>query len=111
MPVGSTGSSSLTWPLTAIICGGNQIVVGCLLELNDRGVKVGSDVSLVTCDDVPASAVFQPPIASIARDTVGLGRAAAQLLLRRLKDGDGAETIKLPTTFTMRTSCAPPPPA
>ncbi|CAN5727305.1 LacI family DNA-binding transcriptional regulator [soil metagenome] len=96
-------------PPTAIVCGSNQLLVGCLRALNSRGVKVGSELSLVTCDDVPASELYQPPIASISRDTVGLGRVAAELLLRRLRDGADPETVMLPTRFTPTASCAPPP--
>jgi LacI family transcriptional regulator len=96
-------------PPTAIVCGGNQLLVGCLRVLARRGVQVGRDLSLVTCDDVPLSELYRPPIASVARDTVGLGRAAAELLLRRMRDGDEPETIVLPTLFTPRPSCAVPP--
>jgi LacI family transcriptional regulator len=95
-------------PPTAIACGSNQILVGCLSVLNTRGLAVGHDVSLVTCDDVAASEVYKPAIASISRDTVGLGRAAAEVLLRVMQGG-APERIVLPTTFTPRESCAPPP--
>jgi LacI family transcriptional regulator len=95
-------------PPTAIVCGSNQLLVGCLRILNERTVKVGADISLVTCDDVPASLVYQPSIASISRDAVGLGRTAAELLLRRLREGTEPETIVLPTRFTPRASCSPP---
>jgi LacI family transcriptional regulator len=95
-------------PPTAIISGGNQILVGSLRVLEQRGLEVGQDISLVTCDDVPLSELHRPPIASISRDTVGLGRTAAELLLRRLRDGDEPEAVVLPTTFTPRASCAAP---
>jgi len=94
---------------TAIICGSNQLLVGCLAVLNERGIAVGGDISLVTCDDVPASLLYRPPIASIARDTVGLGRSAAELLLQRLRHDGPPERVVLPTTFIPRESCAPPP--
>jgi LacI family transcriptional regulator len=94
---------------TAIIAGGNQNLIGCLEVLKEAGIRVGADVSLVTCDDVPLNLLHEPPIASIDRDTVGLGRTAADLLLRRLASEDGPETVILPTVFTPRASCAPPP--
>jgi len=97
-----------TDPPTAIVCGSNQLLVGCLSVLNDREVSVGEDVSLVTCDDVPASVVYRPPLASISRDMVGLGRSAAELLLRRITDAGAPERVVLPTRFTPRASCAPP---
>lgn len=95
-------------PPTAIACGSNQVLVGCLSVLNARGITVGRDMSLVTCDDVAASEVYQPAIASISRDTVGLGRTAAEVLLRRMREGGPSERIVLPTTFTPRASCARP---
>ncbi|MFN8623094.1 MAG: LacI family DNA-binding transcriptional regulator [Chloroflexota bacterium] len=93
---------------TAIIAGGNQVLIGVLQALQEAGVQVGRDISLVTCDDVPLSELYQPPIASIGRDTVGLGKAAAELLLRRLTADTEPETVVLPTTFTARPSCAAP---
>ena len=93
---------------TAIIAGGNQLLIGCLRVLRQMGLQVARDISLVTCDDVPLSELYEPPIASIGRDTVGLGRAAAELLIGRLVGGEGPRTVALPTTFTPRPSCAPP---
>ena len=94
---------------TAIVAGGNQLLIGCLRVLQEARLRVPDDVSLVTCDDVPLSELYRPPIASITRDTVGLGRTAADLLLRRLGENGGpAETVVLPTVFTPRESCAPP---
>lgn len=98
----------LDTPPTAIICGSNQLLVGCLKVLNGRDLRVGRDLSLVTCDDVPASQVFSTPIASISRDVVGMGRTAAELLLQRIADDSEAEHVVLPTTFTARASCAAP---
>jgi LacI family transcriptional regulator len=95
-------------PPSAIICGGNQLLVGCLRVLDDRGVRVGRDVSLVTCDDVPVSEFFRPRIATITRDPAGVGRTAAELLIRRLRDGSGPETVVLPTVFEPTESCVPP---
>ena len=94
---------------TAIIAGGNQLLIGCLRVMREMDLRVAQDVSLVTCDDVPLSELYEPPIASIERDTVGLGRAAAELLIGRLVGGDDPRTVVLPTSFTARPSCAPPP--
>jgi len=93
---------------TAIIAGGNQLLIGCLRVMRQMGLRVAQDVSLVTCDDVPLSELYEPPIASIDRDTVGLGRVAAELLVGRLVGGDEARTEILPTSFRARPSCIPP---
>ena len=49
------------------------------------------DISLVTCDEVDLSELHHPPIASVARDTLLLGRTAAELLLERLGGGRAAD--------------------
>jgi LacI family transcriptional regulator len=91
---------------TAIIAGGNQVLAGCVRALTRRGLSVPRDISLVTCDEVDLSVLHSPPIASVARDTIELGRTAADLLLERL-DGGEPRTVLLPTAFTPRESCGP----
>lgn len=95
-------------PPTAIVCGSNQLLVGCLRVLNERSIRVGRDISIVTCDEVPASELFQPRVASISRDPVELGRKAAELLVRRLRDGGAPEKVVLPTVFIPTASCTRP---
>ncbi|HYM82650.1 MAG TPA: substrate-binding domain-containing protein, partial [Candidatus Dormibacteraeota bacterium] len=90
------------------IAGGNQVLIGCLRALDHARLEVGRDISLVTCDDVPLSELYHPPIATICRDNVDIGRTAAELLLRVLAGGP-ASTIVLPTVFQARASCVPPP--
>lgn len=93
---------------TAIIAGGNQVLAGCIRAFIRRGIRVPDDMSLVTCDEVDLSELHQPPIASVARDTLLLGRTAAELLLERLGGGE-PRTVLLPTTFNARPSCGPVP--
>jgi LacI family transcriptional regulator len=95
-------------PPTAIITGGNQLLAGTLEELRDRSLLVGADISIVSCDTISTTELHQPPIAVVRRDTVELGRRAAELLLRRLEGATAPETVTLPTEFVARGSCAPP---
>ncbi len=62
----------------------------------------------MTCDEVDLSELHVPSIAAVARDTLQLGRAAAELLLERINGGE-PRTVLLPTTFTARPSCGPVP--
>lgn len=95
---------SLPEPPTAIIAGGNQLLIGCLRALKRHGREPGSDIAIITCDDVPLSELYRPPIASISRDSVALGRNAAELLLRRLRGESEPATVVLPTVFVARAS-------
>ena len=93
---------------TAIVAGGNQVLAGCVRALVRHRIKIPTDISLVTCDEVDLSELHDPPIASVARDTLLLGRTAAELLLDRLGGGE-PRTVLLPTTFTPRPSSGPVP--
>lgn len=95
---------------TAIIAGGNLVLVGVLRVLQRHGVRVARDVSLVSCDDVPLTQLYDPPITVVARDTVEMGAAAARLILDRLGEGETTpETVVLPTRLVVRASTTPLP--
>jgi LacI family transcriptional regulator len=97
-------------PPTAIVAGGNQLLVGALGELLSNGLRIGPDVSLVSCDAIDVTELFDPPIAVVLRDNREIGSQAATLLLERLGEEDpGPRTVMLPTAFHPRASCAPPP--
>ncbi len=96
-------------PPTAIIAGSNQITLGALRAISARNVELGTALSFVGCDDVATTALYRPPVAVVTRDTVALGRAAADLLLRRMRgDTDVPETVTLPSEFVPRPSCGAP---
>lgn len=96
---------------TAIISGGNLVLVGVLRTLRRAGLIVARDVSLVSCDDVPLSELHDPPITVVARDTMAMGRAAAQLVLDQLgQDDQRPSHVDLPTELIVRSSTAPPQP-
>ena len=93
---------------TAIIAGGNQLMIGALKVFSERGLEVGRDISFLGCDDIPITGLYRPPLAVVRRDNVAIGRKAAELLLRLLKDGGIATEVVLPTEFVPRPSCAAP---
>jgi LacI family transcriptional regulator len=92
---------------TAIVVGHNQLLTGCLRAIVKRGLRLGQDLALVTCDDVPLAELFTPPIATVSRDNVAMGRAAAELLLKRLGGNGDPTTVTLETHFEPRASCGP----
>lgn len=96
-------------PPTAIIAGGNQILIGVLREIRSRALSVPDDISLVTCDRIPLAEFLTPSLATIHRDPVAMGTTAAELLLAQLA-GQTAKIVTLPATFEQAGSCAPPPP-
>jgi len=96
-------------PPTAVIAGGNQVMLGALRVVSERGVTLGRDLSFVGCDDVAITELFQTGVAVVRRDNFAMGRTAAELLLARMRDGSVPSDVVLPTEFVARPSCGPPP--
>ena len=92
---------------TAIIAGGNQILVGVLRALRSARCQVPRDVSLITCDEVPLSEFLVPPLATIERNPYDMGAVAAKLMLELL-GGDAPRTETVATSFRPTSSCGPP---
>jgi LacI family transcriptional regulator, galactose operon repressor len=97
-------------PPTAIIAGGNQILVGVLRAVQQHGRTLGGDLSLITCDRTDLATTYPGPLTLIDRDVDAIGRTAAQLLLERMsgQSTGPSRRITLPTTLILGHSCVPP---
>src|SRR4051812_15950455 len=85
-------------PPTPIVLGATVFLPGALRGPRDRRLRAPDDVSVVPFDDVPFLDFLDPPVTSVSRRPVELGREAAQLLLRLL-DGGGGEIVSVPMAF------------
>jgi LacI family transcriptional regulator len=93
---------------TAIIAAGNRTLVGVLRAIQQQGVSVPGDVSIIACDRTDLARLYPGPITLIDRDIEEIGGTAAQLLLDRLgASGDRpAQRISFPTRLVLGSSCA-----
>ena len=96
-------------PPTAIIAGGNQLMLGALRVLRARGIRLGRELSFVGCDDIAITELYDPPIAVVRRDNSAIGVCAAELMLDALQDETFHADMVLPTEFVARPSCGPVP--
>jgi LacI family transcriptional regulator len=90
-------------PPTALLAGQNLITIGVLRALRRLGLH--HKVALVGFDDILLADLLDPGITVVAQDPGAMGRAAAELLFRRL-DGDRSPSQKviLPTQLISRGS-------
>lgn len=95
-------------PATAIIFGGDPLLVGGLRELNQRGLSIPRDVSVVSCDQSAVTRVVVPELACVTRDLPSLGRKAAEMILAVIEDGLSGASASIPTGFDRGESCAAP---
>jgi len=94
---------SLPDPPTAVFTGQNLLTIGGVHALRTAGLQ--RRIALIGFDDVPLADMIDPAVSVVAQDPQGLGRAAADLLFRRL-DGDATDAVHrvLPVTLIPRGS-------
>lgn len=94
--------------VTALIVGSNQMVPGVLSAVQSRRLRIPADMSLVAFEDLPLLSAFDPPISIVSRQPRLVGERSAELLLRRLEDGE-PEVHVVPTVYVRRHSCGAAP--
>jgi LacI family transcriptional regulator len=98
---------------TAAFAANDLSAIGLLRSLNEAGLRVPADVSVVGFDGIHLTAYTAPPLTTIVQPVFDLGRRAAELLLDRLAGGppvDGTpkpQTVVLGTTLMVRASTGP----
>jgi LacI family transcriptional regulator len=106
--------------VTAIFAGNDQMALGLLRALHERGVRVPEDISVVAFDDIPEAEFMLPPLTTVRQDFDEVGRRSMAILLRLLDatEANGDDPAKAlaampPTTpveptLVLRSSTAPP---
>lgn len=95
---------------TAIFVTNQLLVLGALVALRERGLRIPEDVSLIGFDDTIYAELLDPPLTTIAQPTTDLGRRSAELLLDRVVRGyNGAPRIEvMAPKLVDRASVGPP---
>ncbi len=95
--------------VTAVFCANDQMSLGLLRALYERGIRVPDDVSVVGFDDIPESEFFLPPLTTVRQDFDELGRRALRLIVDRI-DGDheASPAFLLAPELIVRASAVPP---
>jgi LacI family transcriptional regulator len=97
-------------PLTAVICSNDKMAVGALKMLNQLGVKVPQDLSLIGFDDAEESAIVSPALTTFRQPVFEIGLKAAELLLQQIETGTPTpHNLLLPAELVVRQTVAPPP--
>jgi LacI family repressor for deo operon, udp, cdd, tsx, nupC, and nupG len=93
---------------TAIVAASDEMAIGVRESARRLGLRVPEDLSLIGIDDYVLSGVLG--LTTVRQDVAGLGRAAAELLLKALLEDDrSADEIVLPTELVVRESTGPAP--
>jgi LacI family transcriptional regulator len=94
-------------PATAIVAANDQMALGAMLALKERGLRIPDDLSVVGIDDIPEAAFFDPPLTTLRIDFEAQGRASVQQLLARIeRTAPPARTVP-PSRLMARRSTGP----
>jgi LacI family transcriptional regulator len=94
---------------TAVVAFSDQMALGVVRRLTERGVRVGVDVSVVGVDDIWIAAQVTPALTTVRMPCAEAGAAAARLLMQRIGGVAPAPTLVLPTELIVRSSTGPAP--
>ncbi|MBD8012138.1 LacI family DNA-binding transcriptional regulator [Microbacterium sp. Re1] len=92
---------------TAIFVANDQMALGVLHGLHERGLRVPEDISVVGFDDVPESRHFSPPLTTVRQDFTELGELMLTDLLAALEGRPSPDHGLLESTLIVRESTAP----
>jgi DNA-binding LacI/PurR family transcriptional regulator len=92
---------------TAYLVGNDQMALGVMLALKERGLRIPQDVSVVGVDDIPEAAFFDPPLTTVRNDFENQGRAAVAQLLARIERSAPTPVTVAPPALVLRRSSGP----
>jgi LacI family transcriptional regulator len=95
---------------TAVAAANDLLALGCYDVFAERGVRCPEEISIIGFNDIPFAARFKPPLTTIHIPHYEIGKAAAELMLERLQDGDSPpHEVRLEPSLVVRGSTAPAP--
>jgi DNA-binding LacI/PurR family transcriptional regulator len=93
---------------TAVVAFNDQIALGLMNRLTERGYKVGTDISVVGIDDSWIARMVSPSLTTIRVPADVAGTEAVRLLAATVSSQkDTAPTVELPTELIVRGSTGP----
>ena len=82
---------------TAIACGNDDLAIGFLRTILQRGVRVPADISVTGFDGVPEGALYWPGLTTVDQPSHEMGKAACRTLLRVVEGPEPAPRRNEPT--------------
>jgi len=91
---------------SAIFATSNLISLGAMTAIQEGGLRIPEDISLISFDDQPYSEYLATPMTTVSQQTAETGEIAFRLLQSQIKGGSqlSREGIILPTELVFRKS-------
>ena len=73
---------------TAVVAANDQMALGVLRALREKGLRAPDDVSVIGYDDIPEAPYYSPPLTTVRQDFNQMGIVGIEYLLQLLADPD-----------------------
>jgi LacI family transcriptional regulator len=73
----------------AVFCANDLMALGAIEAVRARGLRVPDDVAVAGFDDIDAASLVRPTLTTVSHFAAELGAKAVDLLLDRMRGGDG----------------------
>jgi DNA-binding LacI/PurR family transcriptional regulator len=96
--------------VTAVFVANDQMALGVLRAMHERGREIPGELSIVGFDDIPEAQYFTPPLTTVRQDFSEMGRSSLRLLLELMRDtGQPPQRLTIAPELVVRRSTGPPP--
>ena len=88
-------------PFTALFAFNDVSAIGAIRALQESGLRVPEDVSVLGFDDIYAAAFYNPALTTIRQPLFEMGGLAARTLLERVAENQAEDAARIPKTLTV----------
>jgi len=96
----------LTSPPTAVMVASDLMALGAIKAIQEAGLVVGKDISIVGFDDIREAAYTNPPLTTVRQPVYKIGSLLCHMLIQ-LIEGENPESFVITPELIVRDSCAP----
>ena len=100
-----------TRDFTALFCFNDISAIGAIRAIQDAGLRVPEDISVIGFDDIISAAYYRPSLTTVRQPLREMGKAGAELLLDRIAHSEKPypEEIVMQPELIVRESTGPAP--
>jgi DNA-binding LacI/PurR family transcriptional regulator len=88
--------------VTAVFVASDVVAMGAILAIKQAGLRIPSDIAIVSFDDIPLAEFYDPPLTTVHLPAFGLGWAGGERLIRLIQ-GEGLNDASLLLESTLIT--------
>ncbi|MCR8642750.1 LacI family DNA-binding transcriptional regulator [Paenibacillus sp. N1-5-1-14] len=92
---------------TAVVAANDSMAIGAVRAIQERGLKVPEDISIVGFNDIKVAQFMTPSLTTVKLHSEFMGETALDLLLERIQGNRSiAKKVIVPTELIVRESCS-----